>query len=50
MKTFLIEDFFHLSLVSTTPLVLHLELNSKTFETSLMVLSGAWGTLIYVKT
>jgi hypothetical protein len=53
MKTFMIEDFFHLPLVSTTPVV-HLELQIsqrilEKFETALMVYSGAWGKLIHEK-
>jgi hypothetical protein len=43
----MIEDFFHLLQVSTTPVV-HLELQIsqrifEKFETALMVNSGAWG-------
>ncbi len=49
----MIEDFFHLPPVSTTPVV-HLELRispriSEKFETALMVYSGAWGKLIHEK-
>jgi hypothetical protein len=48
IKTFLIEDFFHL------PPVVHLELGisqefSKKIEMTLMVYSGAWGKLIHKK-
>jgi hypothetical protein len=51
IKTFMIEDFFHLPPVSTTPVV-HLELQIsqrilEKFETALMVYSGAWGKLIH---
>jgi hypothetical protein len=51
----MIEDFFHLPPVSTTPVV-HLELRIspqiflKKFETTLLVYSGAWGKLIHEKT
>jgi hypothetical protein len=50
----MIEDFFHLLPVSTTPVV-HLELRIspriiEKFETVLMVYSGAWGKLIHEKT
>jgi hypothetical protein len=42
----MIEDFFHLPTVSTTPVV-HLELRIRKFSkksgTTLMVYSGAWG-------
>ncbi len=48
----MIEDFFHLPPVSTTPVV-HLELQISQrileFETALMVYSGAWGKLIHEK-
>jgi hypothetical protein len=48
IKTFLIEDFFHL------PPVVNIELRISTrifekFETALMVYSGAWGKLIHEK-
>jgi hypothetical protein len=50
----MIEDFFYMPPVSTTPLV-HLELRIsprifEKFETDLMVYSGAWGKLIHEKT
>jgi hypothetical protein len=45
----MIEDFIHLPLVSTTPVVHFCEW-SKKFETALMVHSGAWGKLIHKKT
>ncbi len=53
MKAFMIEDFFHLPPLSTTPVV-HLELRIsprifEKFETALMVYSGAWGKLIHEK-
>jgi hypothetical protein len=53
LKKFLIEDFFHLPLVSLTP-VANLELRispriSKKFETFLMEYSGAGGKLIHEK-
>jgi hypothetical protein len=52
IKTFLNDDFFHLPLSSTTPLV-NLELRIreflKKFETALMAFSGAWGRLIHKK-
>ncbi len=53
IKIFLIEDFFHLPLVSLTP-VANLELLisrevSKKFETVLMEYSGAGGKLIHEK-
>jgi hypothetical protein len=53
IKTFAIEDFFHLQPVSMTPVV-HLELQIsqrifEKFETALMVYSGAWGKLIQEK-
>jgi hypothetical protein len=48
----MIEDFFHLPPVSTTPVV-HLELRispqTNKFEMALMVYSGAWGKLIQEK-
>jgi hypothetical protein len=43
-KIFLIEDFFHLPPMSTTPVQI-----SKKFETVLMGYSGAGGILIYEK-
>jgi hypothetical protein len=46
IKTFLIKEFFHLPMVSLTPLV-HLELRK--FETALMEYSGYWGKLIHEK-
>ncbi len=52
LKSFLIEDYFHLPPVSKTPLV-HLELwispriFKKEFKAVLMVYSGAWGKLIH---
>jgi hypothetical protein len=55
MKTFLIEDFFHLPPVSTTPMV-HIELRIspqifyKNLKWALMGYSGAWGKLIREKT
>jgi hypothetical protein len=54
MEIYLFDDFFHLPLVSTTPVV-HLELRisqriCKKFKTALMVYSGAWGKLIHKKT
>jgi hypothetical protein len=51
IKTFMIEDFFHLSPVSTTPVVNLEPLRkfSKKFEMALMVYSGAWGKLIHEK-
>jgi len=47
----MIEDFFHLSPVSTTPVVNLEPLRkfSKKFEMALMVYSGAWGKLIHEK-
>ncbi len=53
MKSFLIEDFFHFPLVSTT-LVVHLELRIslqilEKFEMAIMVYSGAWGIRIHKK-
>jgi hypothetical protein len=56
IKTFLIEDFFHLPPVSTTP-VLHLELqiSPRMFEKirsdhiGIFSLSGAWRKLIHEK-
>jgi hypothetical protein len=49
----MIEDFFHLPLVSMT-LVVHLELQIspqifKKFETALLVHRGVWGKLIHEK-
>jgi hypothetical protein len=49
----MIEDFFHLPPVSTTPVV-HLELRIsprilEKFETALMVYSRTWGKLIHEK-
>jgi hypothetical protein len=51
IKIFLIEDFFHLPPVSTTPVV-NLELRDfwKKFEMVLMGYSGAGGKLIHKKT
>jgi hypothetical protein len=51
IKTFMIEDFFHLSPVSTTPVVNLEPLSkfSKKFEMALMAYSGAWGKLIHDK-
>jgi hypothetical protein len=54
IKTFLIEDFFHLPSVSTT-LVVQLELGnlcefSKKFEMALLLYSGVCGKLIHEKT
>jgi hypothetical protein len=51
IKTFMIEDFFHLSPVSTTPVVNLEPLRkfSKKFEMALMAYSGAWGKLIHEK-
>jgi hypothetical protein len=50
----MIEDFFDLPQVSTTPVVhLALQISQRifeNFETALMVYSGAWGKLIYEKT
>jgi hypothetical protein len=50
LKSFLIEDIFHMLPVSTT-LVVHLELEefSKKFEMALMGYSGALGKLIHEK-
>jgi hypothetical protein len=53
MKTFMIEDFFHLPLVSMTPVV-HLELRIspriwEKFETAPVILSRAWGKRIHEK-
>ncbi len=52
--TFMIEDFFQLPLVSTTPVVpLELRISQQIltkFEMALMVYSGAWGKLIHEKT
>jgi hypothetical protein len=51
IKTFLIEDFFHLPLVPTTPMVhLKLQISPKKFKTALMEYSGAWGKPIQEKT
>ncbi len=53
IKTSLIEDFFHLPTVSTTPMV-HLELRISPrilgkFETARLRYTGAWGNLIHEK-
>jgi hypothetical protein len=53
IKTFLIEDFFYILLVSLTPVV-HLELRIilkilEKFGMALMVYSEAWGKLIHEK-
>jgi hypothetical protein len=55
IKTFLIEDFFHLPPLSTTP-VMHIELKikylhefSKKLETTILGYSGAWRKLIHDK-
>jgi hypothetical protein len=49
----MIEDFFHLPPVSTTPVVpLELRISPQIlqkFEIALMVYSGAWGKLIHEK-
>jgi hypothetical protein len=53
IKNFLIEDFFLLPPVSTTPVVhlkLHLREFSKKFKTALMEYSGAWGNCHVKKT
>jgi hypothetical protein len=46
----MIEDFFHLPPVSTTPVVrLELRIYPRKFETALTVYSGAWEKLIHEK-
>jgi hypothetical protein len=55
MKIFLIEDFFHLPPMSTTPVVhLELRISPRIFEKirngpNGTVYSGAWGKLIHEK-
>ncbi len=50
-KTFLIEDFFHLPLVSAVHLELQISMQIlEKFQTVLMGYSGAWGKLIHEKT
>ena len=45
----MIEDFLHLPPVSLTLSCEYLREFSKTFETTLVVYSGAWGKLIHEK-
>ncbi len=45
----MIEDFFNLPPVSTTPSCEYLREFLKKFETALMVYSGVWGKLIHEK-